>query len=545
MVSLERKWWALIAVCLGEFMLMLDITIITVALPSISRELRTSFDDVQWIVDAYALTLAALLLNAGALADLLGRRRVFAVGLVVFTGASLLCGAAVSPLFLVVARALQGVGGAIIFATALAILAQEFTGKDRGTALGIFGATLGSAIALGPLAGGLLTDVLGWRWIFFVNAPVGALALLITLRHVRETRDRLARGIDWAGMVTFAGALFTLLAGLIKGNDWGWGSTRVVAALALAAALLIAFLLIELRQERPMLDLTLFRKRAFLGASAGALAVSGSLFAMFVYLTLYFQGPLGFSPLEAGLRFLPTTTLSFIAAAIAGRLTSRLPLRVMLSVGLLVIAIGLWKMRGLTADSGWTTFLPGLVLTGIGFGVVNPSLAAAALGVVPTSRSGMASGINSTCRQVGIATGIASLGALFQHQITQHVTRTLAAVPTVAHRAPELAHALAAGGTQRVIAGAAPAQRPALAELARGAYATALNSVFLASAIIALVGSALTLWLVRSRDFVTPEREPPPTADLSASDAALTTTSTTADERASRDSVTVETAPSH
>jgi len=300
---MHPKWWTLIAVCVATFMLLLDITIVNVALPDIERELEASFAELQWVVDAYALTLAALMLTAGSAADLFGRRRVFAVGLALFSAASLLCGLAPSAVTLDLARGLQGVGGAVMFATSLALLAQEFHGRERGTAFGAWGATIGAAVAVGPLVGGALTEGLGWEWIFYVNVPIGIAAVALTLARVPESRDPDARGVDWAGVITFSAALFLLVFALIRGNDEGWGSALIVAMLAGAAVLLVAFFFLEARQERPMLDLRLFRKPTFAGASVAAFALSASMFAMFLYLTLYIQNVLGYSPFEAGLRF--------------------------------------------------------------------------------------------------------------------------------------------------------------------------------------------------------------------------------------------------
>ncbi|HVS29631.1 MAG TPA: MFS transporter, partial [Solirubrobacteraceae bacterium] len=304
---MERKWWTLLAVCVSVFMLLLDITIVNVALPAIQRSLHSSFSDLQWVVDAYALTLAALLLTAGSLGDRLGRRITFVVGLALFTGASLACGLAGTPLVLNLARAAQGIGGSVMFATSLALIAQEFHGRERGTAFGIWGATIGAAVAIGPLVGGALTDGLGWNWIFFINVPIGIGAVVLTLMRVSESRDPDARRIDWAGVFTFSGSLFLLVFALIRGNAEGWGSSLIVGFLAGAALLMALFVVVELRGSEPMLDLTLFRKPTFVGASIAAFTLSASMFAMFLYLTLYMQNTLGFKPFQAGLRFLPIT----------------------------------------------------------------------------------------------------------------------------------------------------------------------------------------------------------------------------------------------
>jgi MFS family permease len=286
---MERKWWTLIAVSVAIFMLLLDITVVNVALPDIQRSLHSSFQDLQWVVNAYSLTLAAFLLTAGAVADLIGRRRVFTLGLVVFTASSAVCGLSDSPLMLNLARAVQGTGGAMMFATSLALIAGAFHGKERGLAFGVYGGVIGAAVAVGPVIGGVITSGIGWEWIFFVNVPIGIGAVFLTLSQVSESRDPNANGVDWIGLVTFSGSLFLLVFALIEGNEKGWGSTRIVAYLIAAAILFVAFLLAEHRQERPMLDLSLFRRPAFAGASIVALAVSASMFSMFLYLTLYIQ----------------------------------------------------------------------------------------------------------------------------------------------------------------------------------------------------------------------------------------------------------------
>jgi EmrB/QacA subfamily drug resistance transporter len=518
---MEDKWWTLIAVCVAIFMLLLDITVVNVALPDIQHALHSSFADVQWVVNAYALTLAALLLTSGSLADLFGRRLVFTIGLVVFTAASAVCGLSGTPLTLNIARAVQGVGGAMMYATSLALIAQAFQGKDRGTAFGAFGATTGAAVAVGPVVGGVITSAIGWEWIFFLNVPIGIAAVFVTMTHVTESRDPNAGGIDWGGLITFSGSLFMLVYALVQGNDKGWGSTEIVGLLIGSAVLMIAFLVLELRQRRPMLDLTLFRRPAFCGASIVAFAISASYFAMFLYLTLYIQDVLGFSPVQAGLRFLPVTILSFIVAPIAGKLSVRVPVRLLLGSGLALAGLGLLAFTPISADSSWTVLIPGFVLGGAGIGMINPPLASTAIGVVPPARSGMASGINSTFRQVGIATGIAGLGAVFQHEITTETATALREsghareIVTVAHG--HLGELLQSGEVTRIASQLSLAARDALDHAYRVGFTSAFSTITVIAAGIALVGSALAFILVRQSDFVTSSGEapgpPPPEAE--------------------------------
>jgi EmrB/QacA subfamily drug resistance transporter len=503
----ERKWWTLIAVCIGMFMLLLDITVVNVALPDIQRSLHSSFADLQWVVNAYSLTLAAFLLTAGALSDLFGRRRVFVLGLIVFTGASAACGLSTSPLMLNLARAVQGIGGGMMFATSLALIAEAFQGRDRGTAFGVYGGTIGAAVAVGPVIAGVITSGIGWEWIFFVNVPICIGAVALTLSQVTESRDPDAAGVDWIGLLTFSGSLFLLVFALVQGNEKGWGSTRIVSYLIASAVLIVLFVIAERRQRRPMLDLTLFRKPAFAGASVVAITLSASMFAMFLYLTLYIQDVLHYSPVQAGVRFLPITLLSFFVAPFAGRLSVRVPVRLLLGVGLLLVSGGLLSMTAISSSSGWTTLIPGFLLAGAGIGMINPPLASTAVGVVHHTRSGMASGINNTFRQVGIATGVAGLGAVFQHDVA-HKTKALLGesahgsevVGALGHK---LAPALVSGDVRTATRSLGPAAHEALDHAYRVGFTSSLTTILIIGCVVAMSGALLALVLVRGSDFVT------------------------------------------
>jgi EmrB/QacA subfamily drug resistance transporter len=456
---MARKWWTLAAVSVGVFMLLLDVTIVNVALPDIQTSLGAQLSDLQWVVDAYALTLAALLLTAGSVADRIGRRAVFAVGIVVFTAGSFLCGVAGDATFLALSRAAQGIGGAIMFATSLALLSNAFQGRDRGTAFGVFGAVTGIAVAIGPVLGGALTSGLSWRWIFFVNIPIGVIALAAVLLRVEESRDPHPRRPDWLGFVTFSGALGALVFGLIRGNEAGWGSTTVVGSLVAAVVLLIAFAIAEHVQREPMFELSLLRVPTFVGGLAAAFGISAGLFAMLTYIVLWIQNVLGYSAVEAGVRFLPLTLAIFLTAGFAGRLSAQVPTRWLIGPGFVLIGIGLLLMHGLDAGSDWTALLPGMIAAGVGAGLVNVPLASTAVAVVEPARAGMASGINSTFRQVGIATGIAGLGAVFASKVGDHQS------------------------AQGVVGG--------------------LNDILLIGALVAFAAAVASFTLIRQRDYVT------------------------------------------
>jgi len=509
----DPKWWTLTAVCLGVFMLLLDITIVNVALPDIQTQLDASLSDLQWVIDAYALSLAALLLTAGSLADLFGRRRVFVIGLVIFTVGSVACGAAQDIFFLQISRAFQGIGGAAMFATALALLASAFHGKDRGTAFGVFGATTGVAVAIGPVLGGALTSGLSWRWIFFVNIPICLVALAVSMLRVVESKDPHAGRPDWLGFISFSLALAALVYGLIEAGKDGWGEGRVVTSLVASGALLVVFVVTQLIQDKPMFDLGLLRKPTFTGGLVAAFGVSASIFSLLTYLVIYVQNVLGYSAVDTGVRFLYLSGASFFAAAAAGRLTERLPVKWLIGPGFLILGVGLVLIHGIEVGSSWTHLIPGLLVSGVGIGMINPPLASTAVGVVPVARAGMASGVNSTFRQVGIATGIAALGSIFSQQVSDAVRPELSGkVPPQA--LDGLTAALSGGQVQGAAQGAQQAATQTqgasvgqqaydlVHQVGTSAVVDALNHITVIAAVIAFASGVLSLVLIRQKDFV-------------------------------------------
>jgi EmrB/QacA subfamily drug resistance transporter len=405
--------WTLVVVCAATAMLMLDIAVVNTALSRIAEDLHTGLDGLQWVVDAYTLALASTVLTAGSLADRLGRRRVFTFGLALFTGASLACGLAQDITMLNAARAVQGLGAAVMFAVSLALLAHAFPGaRERGAALAAYGATIGASFAVGPLVGGLLTSGLDWQWIFLVNLPIGLFCLWGTRKYVAESRDPHARSIDWPGQITLTAGLGLLVLALLRGNDLGWTSDAIVAELAGAALALIAFVIIELRVREPMLPLRFFRNASFTGAQVAAAAISASFFAVFLYTTLYLQQILGLSAIEAGLVYLPGTLVMLVVSGATAQLGAKVPARTMISVGLALVAVGMGLLTLADEGSSWITTLPGVLVACVGTGLFNPAVTNVALSSAPIEQSGLAAGVNDTFRQAGIAVGVAALGAL-------------------------------------------------------------------------------------------------------------------------------------
>jgi EmrB/QacA subfamily drug resistance transporter len=482
----QGRRWTLVAVCTTTFMLLLDITIVNVALPSIQRSLDAGLTGLEWVVDAYALTLAALILTAGALSDRYGRRLLFTVGVIIFTLSSLACGLAWNIAALDIARAVQGIGGAALFATSLALIGHEYRGRELGGAIAIWGATIGAAVASGPLVGGIITDLLGWRWVFFVNVPVGAFALFVALTRMRESRDERAVRTDLWGLLSFSAGLFLIVFGLLRGNSSGWSSALILGSLIGGAAVLVLFVVIEEMQERPMLDITLFRSPAFDGVSIATFCIGAGMFAQFPYLSIYLQDVLGYGPLGAGLRFLPLTVFVFAVPLAMRRFAPGASLRVVLSAGMALIAVALLLMHGLDTNSSWTALLAGLIVAGIGIGLANPAIAAAALRVVDPERTGMASGFNNACRLTGVAVGVAALGAVLERRAADSLASSLGPHGRALGQAVASTGVRAAGG------------RPAVVHAASIAFVSGLNAVLLVGAVVVAVGAVAAAVLMRT-----------------------------------------------
>ncbi len=493
----NRKWWTLAVVSTATFMLLLDVTIVAVALPTISKALRPSFSSLQWIVDAYALMLAAALLTAGSLADIFGRKRILTFGLIVFTLASIACGLAPSATFLDFARGVQGIGGATMFACSLALIVQEFPAQERAVAFGVYGAVNGLSVALGPILGGLLVQGIGWQAIFFVNVPIALLCFGVLQRRVVNLPGPATR-VDWGGAATFSTAMFLALFATIRGNDSGWTSALILGLYAGSIVLFAVFIAIERRREQPMLDLSLFKNPTFVGSSVSAITVCFSVLALIFFLTTWLQSILGYSPVGAGLRMLAFTGVALLVAPGAGRMTGTVSPRIVLTVSLVLVSVGVLSMTQVSAGSSWTAILPGLILSGLGLGLINPTLASTAVSVVPPWRAGMASGINNTCREVGTAAGIAVLGSLLAHQVLVHVRKSLAG-SRLAGLVKPVARAISTGGTRQLVAASRATLRPKLEATAHVSYAAGLVTIFTVAAIVAAFGCITAVSLVRRK----------------------------------------------
>jgi EmrB/QacA subfamily drug resistance transporter len=411
--SENKKWWTLGAVSVGLFMIMLDNTVVNVALPSMRRSLHMSLSELEWVVAGYALTFAAFMLIGGKLADFVGRRLVFMIGLGVFTGASLACGLAPNGGFLIGARIVQGLGGALMNPATLSIIAATFAPRERGRAIGIWAGVSAMALAIGPLVGGLLTEHVNWNWIFFINVPVGLLGLLAIPFFIDESRDTTAeQRLDVPGLATSALGLFSLTYAFIEANSYGWGSGRIIGAFVVAAAALAAFVLLERHQRAPMLDLSLFRNRTFGGANAAMLFVGLAMFGTFFYVSLYMQNVLHYSPVEAGASFLPMTILIILIAPRAGALTDRVGSRWLVGAGMTLLAVMLFYYTQLGAHESFWAILPGLLIGGFGMGMTMTPVTAAAMSAVSVDKAGVGSAVLNSARQVGGSLGIAVMGAI-------------------------------------------------------------------------------------------------------------------------------------
>jgi EmrB/QacA subfamily drug resistance transporter len=418
-----RKWWTLGAVAFGLFMIMLDNTVVNVALPAIQEDLAADLSELEWIVAGYALTFAAVMLTGGKLADLLGRRLIFVVGLAIFTLASLACGLADSGEMLIAARIVQGVGAALMNPATLSIISATFPPHQRGMAIGIWAGVSALALAIGPLVGGLLTEHASWHWIFFINVPIGVLAIAASFLLIDETRDTSeVQRLDLPGLLTSGIGLFSLTYGLIEANTYGWTSGRILASFAVAAVALVAFVLLELNQRTPMLDLTLFRNATFAGANTVMLLVALAMFGVFFFVSLYMQNILGYSAVQAGAAFLPMTLLIVLVAPIAGKTSDRFGSRWLVSVGMTLLAVQLFYFSRLGLEESYLTLLPAMLIGGFGMALVMTPTAAAAMSGVPVDKAGVGSAVLNSARQVGGSIGIALIGAIIAHRAGGRLT---------------------------------------------------------------------------------------------------------------------------
>jgi EmrB/QacA subfamily drug resistance transporter len=409
----NKKWWTLAAVAFGLFMIMLDNTIVNVALPAIEHSLHMSISSLEWIVTAYALTFAALLITGGKLGDMFGRRKMFIVGLVVFTLASLACGLAPNAGFLIGARAVQGIGAALMNPATLSIITATFPPKERGQAIGIWAGVSALALAIGPLLGGLIVDNINWHWIFYVNVPVGVVGIVVSYFFIKESRDTShEQSIDLPGLVTSGASLLALSYALIEGNNHGWTSPEILGLFAGAAVLLAAFILLEMRQRLPMLDLSLFKIGSFVGANLVAMLVSLGMFGVFFYISLYVQNILGYSPTKAGAIFLPMTILIILVAPIAGKLSDRIGSRWLMGAGMGILGVSLLLYQRIGLHTGFWSLLPQLLLGGLGMALTMSPMTSAAMGSVPIDKAGVGSGVLNSFRQMGGSLGIALMGAI-------------------------------------------------------------------------------------------------------------------------------------
>jgi EmrB/QacA subfamily drug resistance transporter len=415
----NRKWWTLGAVAFGLFMIMLDNTIVNVALPSIQSDLGIGISELEWVFNGYALTFGVLMLTGGKLADMLGRRRIFIVGLLIFTVASLFCGLATSAGWLIGARVLQGAGSALMNPATLSIVTATFPPRQRGMAIGIWAGVAAMALAIGPLAGGLITQHLGWNWIFFINVPVGILAIIVTRLVVDESRDTSAdQRLDLPGLLSSGIGLFALTYGLIEANDFGWTSARILSLFAVAVVALVVFVLLELRQRSPMLDLSLFKNGTFAGANSVMLLVGLAMFGVFFYNSLFIQNVLGYSAVQTGATFLPMTVLIILVAPFAGKYSDRVGSRWLMGGGMVLLAGSLFIFSRLDASSDFWDLLPGLIVGGLGMAIVMTPTTSAAMGSVPIDKAGVGSAVLNSMRQVGGALGIAVIGAIIAESVT-------------------------------------------------------------------------------------------------------------------------------
>ncbi|MEU7798824.1 MFS transporter [Micromonospora arborensis] len=501
-----RKWLPLLTVCLGTFMLLIDVTIVNVALPDMVGDLGASFGALQWVLNAYALALAALVLGAGSIADRIGHRRAYITGLVIFAISSLMCGLAPNTGALIAARTVQGIGAAAMFATTFALLNSAYAGRDRGSAYGIWGAVAGASAAVGPILGGLLTDGVSWRWIFFVNLPFSAIAIVLCVTTLADAQAPARGRADVGGMASFTAAAACATYALIRANEDGWSDAGVWWLLVLAVVLLAVFAAFEARSRHAMFDLALLRNRSFVGVLLAGLLLTFAAFAPFAYTMIWLQSVLGLSPIGAGLTGLPMSIIAFVVSAVLGRVLHGRRPDLVIGAGLLFIGLGSVITAALVHGSaGWSALVPGAMVVGIGVGLATPILGSISMSLVPADRGGMAAGAVNTTRQLGFAFGIAALGSVFAARAQGSLSGR--DIPDAA----DVAHAIAGGQTPGLLHAAPSSGRQFLDSAAHAAAVTGVQATFAVAGAVGIIASLLVVILMRpARAHAIQEDEGPP-----------------------------------
>jgi EmrB/QacA subfamily drug resistance transporter len=485
----NRRWWTLGAMCFALFMIMLDNTVVNVALPAIQKDLRSSISGLEWTVNAYTLSFAVLLVTGGRLGDIFGRRRMFLLGVIVFGLSSAFIGLSQSEAWLVAGRAAQGIGAAFMMPATLSIITNAFPAHERGKAIGTWAGVSALALAIGPVVGGFLVENVSWQSIFFLNVPVAALAVGVTLAATRESRDESStHHVDFPGVTAVTVGLAALVLALVEGNSWGWGSASILGLLAASAAGLIAFAIVERRVVEPMVDFQFFRSKSFLGANLVAYIVSFAMLAMFFFLALYMQNIKDYSPLQAGVRFLPSTVVIILVAPIAGRLSDRIGPKPLITAGLLIVAGSLFWQGHLQVDTSYGFLIGAFMLMGLGMGLVMSPMSTAGMNAVEPAKAGVASGILTMSRMVGGTFGVAAMGALITGLGKSKIDQLLPAMP--AGQRQQLADSLGAGGAR--VGGQAGAA-------VQQAYVYALNNGLRIGAAVAVLGALLAWTLIADR----------------------------------------------
>ncbi|HEU4980982.1 MAG TPA: MFS transporter [Solirubrobacterales bacterium] len=461
----NRRWWTLGAMCFALFMVMLDNTVVNVALPSIQRDLHAEISELEWIVNGYTLTFAVLIATGGRLGDIFGRRLMFLAGVVVFAITSATAGFAANSEMLIASRAVQGVGAALMMPATLSIITHAFPAAERGKAIGTWAGVSALALSIGPVVGGFLTEYVSWRAIFFINLPVAAGAVIATVFAVRESRDETVdRRVDYPGVLVLTAALTAIVLALIEGNSWGWGSTPIVSLLVGGTLGLAAFVAIELRVPAPMVEFGLFRTRQFIGSNLVAFIITFAMMGSFFFLAIYMQDVLRYSALEAGIRFLPTTMVIAVVAPIAGRLADRLGPAWPMGVGLSVLTVSMFMFSSIDVETTYSGLLLPFMLMGLGIALVMSPMSTAAMNAVSVQKSGVASGVLQMSRMIGASVGVAATGAIFQSELGS---------------------------------GFDPAALASAPDQARALFVDALGSAMLLAAFVVIAGLLVVLTLVR------------------------------------------------